>query len=165
MAIQGIVQPDILQIEENLRLRKYAGDHAFALDWYQDAETLLLVDGQNIPYDAERLSRMYHYLEARGELYFIEVRSPDGCGYEPIGDVTFWQQDMPIVIGNKQWRGRGIGRKVILALTERARMLGWSSLTVAEIYDYNTGSKRAFEHAGFRPGKKTEKGHSYTLAL
>ena len=33
MAIQGIEQPDILQIDDALRLRKYDGAHDFALEW------------------------------------------------------------------------------------------------------------------------------------
>ena len=34
--IQGIEQPEIIQIDNTLRLRKYDGVHDFALEWYQD---------------------------------------------------------------------------------------------------------------------------------
>lgn len=55
MAIQGIEQPEILQIDDTLRLRKYDGVHDFALVWYQDKETVCLVDGNQNPYTPERL--------------------------------------------------------------------------------------------------------------
>ena len=32
MAIQGIEQPEVIQIDESLRLRKYDGVHDFALE-------------------------------------------------------------------------------------------------------------------------------------
>lgn len=104
MAITGIEQPEIIEIDRHLRLRKYADDCAFALEWYQDEETLLLVDGADNPYDMEKLYRMYHYLQDKGEAYFIEMRENDSSDYIPIGDVAFWQEDMPIVIGDKTWQ-------------------------------------------------------------
>ena len=163
MAIQGIEQPEIIQIDATLRLRKYDGVHEFALTWYQDEETVWLVDGKRNPYTLERLDGMYHYLDNAGELYFIELL--ENGTYKPIGDVTFWQEDMPIVIGDPNYRGKGIGRSVILALIQRGRMLGFNRLEVGEIYDWNEGSRRCFESLGFTICRKTEKGHSYRMAL
>lgn len=165
MSIPGIDQPQIIPIDPSLRLRKYTDDCAFALAWYQDAETLLLVDGAAVPYDTARLYRMYHYLQARGEVYFIEVRPRPGAPFCPIGDVTFLQEDMPIVIGDKAYRGKGIGKKVITALIRRAVSLGFPYLAVAEIYDCNAASRRLFESAGFHRSLKTAKGHSWRLEL
>ena len=163
MAIQGIEQPEILQIDDTLRLRKYDGFHDFALEWYQDEETVYLVDGKREPYTIERLNGMYRYLNNAGELYFIEVC--ENGTYKPVGDVTFWQEDMPIVIGDPAYRGKGIGRKVISALIERGKELGYDHLTVEEIYDWNIGSRRCFESAGFVACEKSEKGSLYRLAL
>ena len=92
--IQGVEQPEIIQIDNTLRLRKYDGVHDFALEWYLDEETVYLVDGKRDPYTIERLGGMYRYLNNAGELYFIEVF--ENGTYKPIGDVTFWQEDMPI---------------------------------------------------------------------
>ena len=163
MAIQGIEQPDIIQIDDTLRLRKYDGTHDFALAWYQDEETVWLVDGNRNPYTPERLAGMYHYLNEAGELYFIEIM--ENGTYKPIGDVTFWQEDMPIVIGDPNYRGNGIGRRVILALIQRGRMLGFDHLAVGEIYDWNECSCRCFESVGFTAYEKTDKGHSYRMSL
>lgn len=110
MAIQGIQQPEILQIDEEIRLRRFDGIYDFAFDWYQDVETVQLVDGVKIPYSQQKLKCMYEYLDKHGELYFIEVMK-DGT-YISVGDVTFWKDDMPIVIGNKSYRGKGIAKNL-----------------------------------------------------
>lgn len=163
MAIQGIQQPAVIQIDGSLRLRKFDGVYDFALAWYQDEETNYLVDGKHGVYDMEQLSRMYHYLEKKGELYFIEVL--ENGAYRPIGDVTFWQEDLPIVIGVPEYRRKGLGRKIITALVQRGRELGFDHLCVGEIYDWNEGSRRCFEGLGFVACEKTPKGARYRLDL
>lgn len=163
MPIPGIKQPDFIQISDSLRLRKYDGFFDFALAWYQDEETVYLVDGKKELYTMDKLKCMYEYLDKQGELYFIEVDTEEG--FKPIGDVTFWQEDMPIVIGNKAYRGKNIGSDVISALINRGRALGYSRLYVNEIYDYNTASQHCFEKNGFYVIKKTGKGKRYMMEL
>ena len=163
MAICGTEQPDIIQIHDTLRLRKSDGTYDFALAWYQDPELVYLVDGKREVYTPEKLERMYRYLDSAGELYFIEAL--EAGKYRPIGDVTFWQEDMPIVIGDPAYRGRGVGRAVISALIRRGRELGYDRLYVGEIYAYNEGSRRCFERMGFHAYEKTEKGFRYVLEL
>lgn len=163
MPISGIPQPELISVEPGLRLRKFDGVYDFALDWYQDIETVYLVDGVSTPYTEEKLARMYTYLNNHGELYFIEAE--ENSVWRPIGDVTFSQEDLPIVIGDRSCRGKQIGQKVIQALIRRGKELGYSSLQVREIYEYNTASRRCFESAGFRPVGKTENGSRYLLTL
>ena len=64
----------ILDITPELRLRRYAGECDFALEWYSDPELVFLVDGVREPYTSEKLHRMYDYLNVHGELYFIEAK-------------------------------------------------------------------------------------------
>lgn len=163
MPIANIPQPDILPVDNYLRLRRFDHRCDFALPWYQDEELTRLVDGAPDRYTPERLKRMYEYLDAHGELYFIEVLER-GC-WKPIGDVTFWPEDMPIVIGEDTYRGKGVGRRVIRTLIDRASALGYRRLEVGEIYDFNEGSRRCFESCGFRPTRKTQQGHHYELIL
>lgn len=153
----------MLQIEDTLRLRRFDGDYGFAFEWYQDPETVLLVDGKAKPYSYETLTNMYNYLNNKGELYFIEVN--ENGKWKPIGDVTFWQEDMPIVIGEREYRGKGIGKKVVSALVERSKAMGYNKLYVGEIYDFNIGSQKCFESVGFRSYEKTEQGSRYVLNL
>ena len=163
MPIPGITQPELIAIDDELRLRKFDGNYDLALPWYQDSETLLLVDGADKPYTPERIRQMYDYLAQHGELYWIEVRT--GEGFIPIGDVTFWQEDMPIVIGVRAYRGQGIGGKVVAALCRRARVVDYNKIYVNEIYDFNEGSRRCFERQGFVMYEKTEHGARYVLRL
>ncbi len=149
MPIQGIEQPELISVDETIRLRKYDGMHDFALEWYQDPDMIWMIDGDRKLYDAEKLGRMYRYLNEQGELYWIEALE-NGC-FRPIGDVTFWQEDMPIVIGEPAYRGKGVGRRVVSALIQRGRNLGYGKLYVDQIYHYNTASRKCFEYAGFVP--------------
>ena len=162
MPIPNIEQPEILNIEDALRLRKFDGHFDFAFRWYQDEELVYLVDGVRRPYSRETLSNMYHYLDRHGELYFIEVLDGE---WKPIGDVCFWQEDLPIVIGERAYRGKGIGGKVISALIERGRALGYDRIFVNEIYDYNVASRKCFENAGFRVLERTETGNRFYMDL
>ena len=83
MPIEGVCQPEYLLIDDTLRLRRFDGEYAFALGWHQDAEMVRLVDGKAGLYDMEKLGRMYRYLDAHGELYFIEIFR-DGS-FVPVG--------------------------------------------------------------------------------
>ena len=163
MPIENIPQPELLPISDTLRLRKYDGNHDFALSWYLDEETVWLVDGDRDLYTPELLNKMYTYQDTHGELYFIEVR--EGGGWRPVGDVCLSLDDFAIVIGEKDLRGKGVGRAVVSALADRARFLGWKQVRVGDIYDFNAGSQRLFTSLGFRKEAKTKKGHSYILAL
>lgn len=161
MPIPGIEQPNILPIDESLRLRRFDDHYDFAFSWYQDTQTVWLVDGVRTPYTWEKLGRMYHYLDKQGELYFIEAL--ENGAFRPIGDVCFWKDDLPIVIGDPAYRGKGVGRKVISALIQRGRELGYDTLRVSEIYEYNVSSRKCFESMGFRSYEKTEDGSRYVL--
>lgn len=164
MPIENISQPEIINIDKELRLRKFDNNYSFAFDWYQDENTVKLVDGPDAElYDFSKLKRMYEYLNNIGELYFIEII--DNNIFKPVGDVTFWKDDMPIVIGDKNCRGKGIGKKVIRALIERAKELEFEKLKVREIYSYNTASQRLFESMGFMKSSNTKNGFSYSMKI
>ena len=163
MPIPNIIQPEYIFIDDTLRLRKFDGVFAFAYPWYEDLDAMYLMDGERAAYPKERVERMYRYLDAHGELYFIEIL--DKGRFTPIGDVTFWQKDMPIIIGDSRYRGRGIGKKVIAALVQRGRDLGYDALFVDDIFHNNLASRRCFEVNGFTAYEETEKGSRYRLSL
>lgn len=164
MPIEAIEQPEFIEISPTLRLKKYDGVFDFALPWYQDPVVLRMSEGEGTkPYTLENLRGMYTYLDAHGELYWIE--EDRGNGFVPIGDVTMWQEDLPIALGSPGVRGRGIGKAVLQALIARARALHWDHLSVQNIYSYNIASQRLFLSCGFRETEKTETGASYRLEL
>jgi len=163
MPISNIIQPAFLPVSENLRLRKFDGIYNFALRWYQDLELVWLVDGVKMPYTEEKLGRMYHYLDKQGELYFMEAM--ENGFWKPVGDVCLCKEDLPIVIGDPQYRGKGVGAKVITALIERGKSLGWKQMYVEEIYPYNIASQKCFEKSGFRVHTIRDSGNRYVIDL
>ena len=163
MPIANTRQPDLIPINSNLRLRAYDGHYQVAFSWYQDPELVYLVDGKKASYSLEKIKKMYEVLNQRGELYFIEVKQADS--WLPIGDVTFSENDLPVVIGVEAYRSIGIGREVIGVLIERARSLSYRQLRVQDIYDFNLPSKKLFSSFGFYPYEATDMGHCYVLDL
>ncbi|MGQ7379507.1 GNAT family N-acetyltransferase [Streptococcus suis] len=163
MAITGIEQAEILEIDKQVRLRRYDGQHDFAFEWHQDLELVWLVDGNKEPYTLDRLNRMYGYLATNGECYFIEIFEDEQ--FIPIGDVTLFADDFAIAIGDKQYWNKGIGTKVLQRMVERAREVRLEEILVEEIYDWNTGSRKLFEKCGFEAVEKKKKGWSYKKNL
>ncbi|MCK3881966.1 GNAT family N-acetyltransferase [Streptococcus suis] len=163
MAITGIEQAEILEIDKQVRLRRYDGQHDFAFEWHQDLELVWLIDGNKEPYTLDRLNRMYGYLATNGECYFIEIFEDEQ--FIPIGDVTLFADDFAIAIGDKQYWNKGIGTKVLQRMVERAREVGLEEILVEEIYDWNTGSRKLFEKCGFEAVEKKKKGWSYRLTV
>ncbi|MCR1849586.1 GNAT family N-acetyltransferase [Paeniclostridium sordellii] len=158
-------KPKNLQIDERLRLVTLSKENwNIGLKWYQDKDVLYNSEGvQDKVYDLETIYRMYSKLDELGELYFIEIMD-DGV-YKIIGDVTLSEENMPIVIGDKKYWGLGIGKKVILKLLDRAKELGYKSITIPEIYDYNNRSKRLFKSVGFKEFKTNKESKSYKIYL
>ena len=150
MPLPNIVQPETIDINECLRLRKYDGNYKPAFDWYKDPVVVYnsegIADPEDLP-DESYIIRMYNYLNSGGELYFIEVLE-DGA-FVPVGDVTLRDKNPPIAIGAAKYRGRGYGRKVMAKIIERAKELGFKSISRVQVYDYNTASQKMFESLGF----------------
>lgn len=75
MAIKDIDQPEIISINQNLRIRKPDKlDWKQAVPWYQNKKIMHFSEGINDRvYNLEEVKRMYAYLSSIGELYFIEV--------------------------------------------------------------------------------------------
>ena len=163
VAIEGVEQPKLLEINKYLWLRKYDGYLDFALIWHQDLELVWLIDGDQECYSLDLLNRMYDYLSKNGECYFIEIFEDDQ--FIPIGDLTLFADDFAIAIGDRRYWKKGIGTKVLHRMIERAREVGLEEILVEEIYNWNLGSRKLFEKCGFEAVEKTKKGWSYRLIV
>ncbi|WP_425447209.1 GNAT family N-acetyltransferase [Dethiothermospora halolimnae] len=163
--IDNIIQPNILKIEEGLRLRKSnENEWNCALPWYKNSEVLYYSEGiTDKTYDMETIKRMYSYLSNIGELYFIEALKSNE--WIPIGDVTLSQRTMPIVLGDSNYWGRGIGKKVIKKLLERAKNIGLSTIKLKGIYKYNERSKNLFKSVGFYKVSEDNREEYYEIKL
>ena len=129
-------------IDGELRLIPYYRSDAAALAWYQDPDICRQVDNRDEPYDLARLHRMYDYLCAHGECFYIEYRG------ELVGDVSLRDDGEIAIVVCKQRQNRHIGRCCVREMLKLARERGMARVT-ANIYAFNTQSRRMFESVGF----------------
>ncbi len=103
------IQPEIIVIENGLRLKKFDGNIERMLAGYQDPIVYQnsegIFDKTKIP-NRDYISGMCKYLENAGEFYFIEII--ENGEYIPIGDVTVKAENPPIAIWQEKYRGIGI---------------------------------------------------------
>ncbi|MDO4371833.1 MAG: GNAT family N-acetyltransferase, partial [Clostridia bacterium] len=69
-------------VDREIRLIPYYRNDAVSLPWYQDPDVCRQVDNRDTPYDPDLLHRMYDFLSAHGDCYYIEYRGA------LVGDVT-----------------------------------------------------------------------------
>ena len=150
MPLEGISQPQIIQINEMIRLRKYDGHAELALPGYRDPVVYQnsegIFDESNIP-DLDYVTGMFRYLEGVGEAYFIEAL--ENGGYIPIGDLTIKPENPPIAIWFDRYRGKGIGMMVMQMAIARLRDLGYEKITGSTVYKWNEASLKMHQRLGF----------------
>ena len=154
----------------DLRLRpaKLPEDISIAVSWYQDPEVLYYSEGKDVaPYDYKDVQEMYQALSSKGELYIIEIFTNDE--WFPIGDAALLKDNVPIVIGDRRYRSKSFGKRILHLIIKHAKELGWDKLKVGDVYEYNERSKRLFENAGFQASvkynKEGEKSWGFELKL
>nr|WP_300665168.1 GNAT family N-acetyltransferase [uncultured Acetatifactor sp.] len=126
MALKDTPQPEIIEISDSIRLRRYDGNFGLFLPGYQNPVVYKnsegIFDESKIP-DLNYVEGMCRYLSGVGELYYIEAEE-NGC-YRPIGDVTIKDENPPIAIWLDDYRGKGIGTLVMQAVIDRLKSLGY----------------------------------------
>lgn len=151
MALPNIVQPEIIEISDRLRLRKYDGRYETFLNGYQNPVVYQnsegIFDESKIP-DLSYMERMCSYLSKVGELYYIEVR--EGDSHIIIGDVTVKDENPPVAIWLDDYRGKGIGTLVMQAVIRRLKELGFQRIKNSTVYRWNLPSQKMHEKLGFR---------------
>ena len=65
---------DSRTIDDELRLVPYYRNDEVSLAWYQDPDVCRQVDNIDHVYDLELLHRMYDYLCANGDCFYIEYQ-------------------------------------------------------------------------------------------
>ena len=166
MPLENIEQPNIININNNLRLRKYDGHFEKALIGYLDPYVYKnsegIVDDSKKP-DLDYVKGMMEWLNNNGELYFIEVL--ENNIYIEIGDVTVKDQNPPIAIWYEKYRGIGIGTLVMKEVIKRLKCLGYAKIVGTTIYKYNTKSQNMHERLGFKRVAETDDEYIYELDL
>lgn len=142
----------LILADDDLRLRpvRIPDDVALAVPWYRDPDVLHLAQGEETDtWDAAMVERMYREMATRCEVFIIEVTV--GGTWLAVGDAAACPTaGTPIVIGEREWRSRGLGRRVLALLVGRAQTLGWSKMVVSGVFVDNERARRLYEGAGFR---------------
>jgi len=136
----GMREPRIIDTE--LRLVPYYPNEETALAWYQDAQLCRQVDNMEGVYSLERLRRMYSFLNAHGNCFYIQYNG------KLIGDVTLRNDGEISIVICREYQNRHIGRRCVqemLALAAEKKMCQ----VRANIYAFNTQSRKMFESVGF----------------
>ena len=166
MALKEFEQPEIININDSLRLRKYDGHFELFLSGYQNPVVYQnsegIFDESRIP-NLDYVKGMCTYLAKVGELYYIEAKEQDI--YIPIGDVTIKDENPPIAIWADTYRGKGIGKLVMQTVIDRLKNLGFEKITSSTVYQWNTASQKLHEGLGFRRISENEKEIIYEREL
>ncbi len=164
MAIENVIQPEIIKIDENLRIRKPdESEWSVAVKWYHNPKVMYYSEGvTNKVYDLHNIQCMYKSLGNQGEVYFIEAY--ENNAWKPIGDASLSEKNLPIVIGDEAYWGKGIGGKVVSKLIEHAKEIGLSKISI-EIYKYNDRSRNLFTSLGFVKVSEDEKSDYFELKV
>ena len=166
MALKEFVQPEIIDISDSLRLRKYDGHYKLFLPGYQNPVVYQnsegIFDESRIP-DLDYVKRMCTYLAKVGELYYIEVK--ENGTYIPIGDVTVKDENPPIAIWVDAYRGKGIGKLVMQTVVDRLKEFGFGKITGSTVYQWNISSQKLHESLGFRRVSEDENEIMYEREL
>ena len=129
-------------VDREIRLVPYYRNDAVSLPWYQDPDVCRQVDNRDTPYDPELLHRMYDFLSAHGDCYYIEYRGA------LVGDVTLRDNGEIAIVVCREFQNRHIGRRCVLDMLKLAREKGMTRVT-ANIYAFNEQSRRMFTSIGF----------------
>ena len=117
-------------IDNELRLIPYYRNDEASLPWYQDLDVCRQVDNREKPYDVELLHRMYDYLTAHGDCYYIEYKGV------LVGDVSLRENSEIAVVVCKEYQNQHIGRRCVLEMLKLAREKGMERVK-ANIYSFN----------------------------
>ena len=129
-------------VDREIRLVPYYRNDAVSLPWYQDPDVCRQVDNRDTPYDLDLLHRMYDFLSAHGDCYYIEYRGA------LVGDVTLRDNGEIAIMVCREFQNRHIGRRCVLDMLKLAREKGMARVT-ANIYAFNEQSRRMFTSIGF----------------
>jgi len=142
-------------------------DWAILLKWNSNPDVLYFAEGDDVSaYTLDQLQQIYRGISQKALCFIIEAES------EPIGDCWLQQMNLEriraaypgtdcrridLMIGEKEWWGRGLGTQVIHLLTQFAFERESADLVFAcDVGDHNPASLRAFQKAGYQVETRVE---------
>lgn len=129
-------------VDHEITLVPYYRNDEVSFMWYQDIDVVRQVDNDEILYDLDLLHRMFDYLCANGDCYYIEYKGT------LVGDVTLLDNQEIAIVVSKPYQNLHIGRRCVVNILNLAREKGMDKV-LANIYSFNTQSQRMFQSIGF----------------
>lgn len=129
-------------IDKEIRLIPYYRNDEVSLPWYLDLDVCKQVDNRDAPYDIDLLHSMYDFLTTHGYCYYIEFKGL------LVGDVSLRDNAEVSIVVCKEYQNKHIGRRCIREMIKLAREKDMKSI-IANIYSFNTQSRKMFEAVGF----------------
>ena len=130
-------------IDKDITLLPYYPNAEVSLAWYQDPDVCKQVDNIDHVYDLDLLNRMYDFLSTHGDCYYIEYQG------KLVGDITLRDNSELAIVICKEYQNQHIGRRCIKDMLDLAKEKGLKEVK-ANIYSFNTQSRKVFESVGFR---------------
>ena len=145
-------------------LRKLSIEDASAeyLSWLDDYEIVKFLESRHTVHTMESLKDFIFHVNNEYNHCFaiVDISSGKHIGNIKIGNIhpIYKYADVGLIIGNKNFHGKGIATEAIQLCVEFAFKQLKLHRLYAGIYDVNIGSIKAFEKAGFvREGCEKEK--------
>lgn len=135
---------DKILVDKEITLIPYYPCYEESFLWYQDLDVCKQVDNIDHVYSMEMLQAMYTYLSTHGDCFYIQY-----CG-KLVGDMTLRDNNEVCIVICKEYQNKHIGRRCIQSMIDLARKKGIDEIK-ANIYSFNTQSRRMFESIGFVP--------------
>jgi len=149
--------------DEKVRLRPFTeADFDIVARWFEDPEVLHYSEGKENPnYSRAEIEGIYGGVAEQGSLLFM-IETTEG---RVIGET--WLQPMnmergkkqppddawriDIMIGEKEYWGKGYGRRVVWLLLRHAfEVLGADRVAAMSVFEFNEHSLRMFQACGMR---------------
>ncbi len=141
-------------VDEDISLVPYFPNEDVTHPWYQDKQLCRQVDNMDGTYSKEKLRAMYTYLSTHGACYYIQYRGT------LVGDVSLRDTAEVAIVVCREYQNRHIGRRCIREILQLAAEKGMPQVK-AQIYAFNSQSRRMFLEAGFV--QQEEDWYTYSL--
>ena len=130
------------------------------IEWINSEESLMQFAGPAFAFPLTK-DQLEKSLSDKNRFAFSVV---DESRKEPIGHAEIYLAETSvylgkILIGDKSFRGKGIGQQVVALLLEYAFLNLEQSVAELNVFDWNVGAIRCYEKCGFviNPNKKLER--------
>lgn len=121
--------------------------------WWRDKELLKLTSGILKRISDQEVKKYFtNILKSEKDYHFIIVLDKKVIGHISLAKRRNWWYETQVVIGEKQYWGKGLGSKAINLLIKKSKTLGVSKIYL-EVRPTNTRAIRAYQRCGFQEVK------------